>query len=417
MDLKGITWVGDIYQKFEARLLEVEEIMCEEAVKYVENQMQTVSDNVRKFYSDVMQDLSSPDPEDPANGAVSKLPVDLGADVGVHMKPDDGMKETCGKVDDMKQLIRDSKMTTDNGPDRLTVRERISVRRISRQHSRGILSNESNLGMHENSNCKNVSPKETSGITAPSNKHLIRHSTISKLPDQNLEASCDWNARLISPGSFEVTDHFSIEKSKNAIENAREHVLDVSFYKPSLDMSNITETGRHEGTASRPSCGNVLEESNATGACLNNGLDSMIEFSANGNMQTKKFAYEEDCVSNSDEWGIDSDKEGALIEEDMEIIQQMHKARLEETCILMKGDELHNVHRKGENKPYKKKIRDVFRSRNRSVRKEYEQLAVQFSSDPKSNQEESKTSLMATLSIKEANTSASHPSESEWELV
>lgn len=29
MDLKGITWVGDIYLKFEARLLEVEEIMCE----------------------------------------------------------------------------------------------------------------------------------------------------------------------------------------------------------------------------------------------------------------------------------------------------------------------------------------------------------------------------------------------------
>jgi hypothetical protein len=29
MDLKGITWVGDFYQKFEARLLEVEEIMCE----------------------------------------------------------------------------------------------------------------------------------------------------------------------------------------------------------------------------------------------------------------------------------------------------------------------------------------------------------------------------------------------------
>ena len=224
--------------------------------------MQTVSDNVRKFYSDVMQDLSSPDPEDPANGAVSKLPVDLGADVGVHMKPDDGTKETCGKVDDMKQLIRDSKVTTDNGPDRLTVRERISVRRISRQHGRGILSNEPSLGMHENSNCKNVSPSETSGITTPSNKHLIRYSTISKLPDQNVEASCDWNARLISPGSFEVTDHFSIEKSKNAIENARGHVLDVSFYKPSLDMSNITEIGRHEGTDSRPSCGNLLEESN-----------------------------------------------------------------------------------------------------------------------------------------------------------
>ena len=52
------------------------------------------------------------------------------------------------------------------------------------------------------------------------------------------------------------------------------------------------------------------------------------------------------------------------------------------------------------------------------MKKEYEQLAVQFRSDPKSIQEESTTSVMATLSIKEANRSSSHdPSESEWELV
>lgn len=101
----------------------------------------------------------------------------------------------------------------------------------------------------------------------------------------------------------------------------------------------------------------------------------------------------------------------------MEIIQQVDKAQLEETCVLMNGDELDGS-REGKNKPYKKKIRDVFSSRKRSVRKEYEQLAVQFRRDPKSNQEESKTSLMATPSIKEANRSSSHdPSESEWELV
>lgn len=416
MDLKGITWVGDFYQKFEARLLEVEEIMCEEAVKYVENQMQTVSGNVRKFYSDVMQDLCSPDSEDPANGAVSKLPVDLGADVGVHLKPDDGAKETCEKADDLRLLTGYSKMTTDNGPDRLPVRERISIRRISRQHSKGSLSNKSNLDMHGNSNCKNVSPKETSGITTPLSRHLIGYPTISELSDQNLEASCDWNARLITPGSVEFTEHFSVEKSKTEIENAREHMLDISFYKPSLDMGYITETGRHEGTDRRPSSVILLEESNAAGVCLNNGLISMTHFSANGNMQTNKFAYEEDFVSNSDEWGIDSDKDGTLIEEDMEIIQQVDKAQLEETCVLMNGGEL-DAPREGKNKPYKKKIRDVFSSRKRSVKKEYEQLAVQFRSDPKSIQEES-TSVMATLSIKEANRSSPHdPSESEWELV
>jgi len=37
----------------------------------------------------------------------------------------------------------------------------------------------------------------------------------------------------------------------------------------------------------------------AAGVCLNNGLVSIMDFYANGNMQTNKFAYEEDFVSNS----------------------------------------------------------------------------------------------------------------------
>ncbi|RQP03633.1 hypothetical protein POPTR_019G089900v4 [Populus trichocarpa] len=410
MDLKGITWVGDIYLKFEARLLEVEEIMREEAVKYVENQMQTVSNNVRKFYSDVMQDLCSPDSEDPANGAVSKFPVDSGADVGIYMKPEDGMEEKCGKADDPEQLAEDPKMTADSGSDCLPLRRRITVRRISRQHSKGSLSNKSNLDTDKNSNCNNVSPNEISGTTTLSSKF----SSNVELSDQNLEASCDQTARLATPGCVEVTDHFSMEESKNEIKNASKHVPEISFNKPSLDMVNITETGRHEGTDSRPSSRNLLEESN--GVCISNEFVSMIESAANGNMQTNKFAYEEDFVSNSDEWGIESDEDGTIIDEGMEIIRA-DKARLEEVCVLVNVDEFHHVPREGKNRPYKK-IRDVFRSRKRSVMKEYEQLAAQCSSDSKSKEEESITSLMPTLSIKEANRSLSHdPSESEWELV
>ncbi|KAJ6855608.1 hypothetical protein NC651_040301 [Populus alba x Populus x berolinensis] len=347
----------------------------QEAVKYVENQMQTVSNNVRKFYSDVMQDLCSPDSEDPANEAVSKFPVDSGADVGIYMKPEDGMEETCGKADDSKQLTEDPKMTTDSGSDCLPLRRRITVRRITRQHSKGSLSDKSNLDTDKSSNCNNVSPNEISGTTTLSSKFSsnVEHS------DQNLEASCDQTARLATPGCVEVTDHFSVEESNNEIKNASKHVPEISFNKPSLDMVKITETGRHEGTDSRPSSRNLLEESN-------------------------------------DEWRTESDEDDTIIDEGMEIIQ-VDKARLEEVCVLVNVDEFHHVPREGKNRPYKK-IRDVFCSRKRSVIKEYEQLAVQCSSDSISKQEESITSLMPTLSIKEANRSLSHdPSEPEWELV
>jgi hypothetical protein len=283
--------------------------------------MQTVSNNVRKFYSDVMQDLCSPDSEDPANGAVSKFPVDSGADVGIYMKPEDGMEEKCGKADDPEQLAEDPKMTADSGSDCLPLRRRITVRRISRQHSKGSLSNKSNLDTDKNSNCNNVSPNEISGTTTLSSKF----SSNVELSDQNLEASCDQTARLATPGCVEVTDHFSMEESKNEIKNASKHVPEISFNKPSLDMVNITETGRHEGTDSRPSSRNLLEESNgeffaqffliffsffvllecsiltsiSSGVCISNEFVSMIESAANGNMQTNKFAYEEDFVSNS----------------------------------------------------------------------------------------------------------------------
>ncbi|KAL6570769.1 hypothetical protein OROGR_000319 [Orobanche gracilis] len=57
MNFKGITWAGNIYQKFEAMCLEVEEVMYEDTIKYVENQVQKVGVSVKKFYSEVMQDL------------------------------------------------------------------------------------------------------------------------------------------------------------------------------------------------------------------------------------------------------------------------------------------------------------------------------------------------------------------------
>jgi len=205
-----------------------------------------------------MQDLCSPDSEDPANGAVSKFPVDSGADVGIYMKPEDGMEEKCGKADDPEQLAEDPKMTADSGSDCLPLRRRITVRRISRQHSKGSLSNKSNMDTDKNSNCNNVSPNEISGTTTLSSKF----SSNVELADQNLEASCDQTARLATPGCVEVTDHFSMEESKNEIKNASKHVPEISFNKPSLDMVNITETGWHEGTDSRPSSRNLLEESN-----------------------------------------------------------------------------------------------------------------------------------------------------------
>ncbi|MED6162237.1 hypothetical protein PIB30_068526 [Stylosanthes scabra] len=60
MDLKkvkGINWMGNIYNKFEAVCNGVDDIVGQDAVKYLENRFQNVGDSVKRFYSDVVQDL------------------------------------------------------------------------------------------------------------------------------------------------------------------------------------------------------------------------------------------------------------------------------------------------------------------------------------------------------------------------
>ncbi|KAF9661688.1 hypothetical protein SADUNF_Sadunf19G0094600 [Salix dunnii] len=309
-------------------------------------------------------------------------------------------KKKCGKADDSEKLTEDMKMTTDSGSDCHPLCRRITVRRILRQHSKGSMSNKSNLDTDKNYNCNNVSPKETSGITTPSRKYMIRYSSNAELSDQNPEASCDQTARLATPGCVEVTHHFSMEETKNETENASENMPDISFYEPSLDMVNITKTCGHEGTDSRPSSSNLLEESN--GVCISKEFVSMIESAANGNKQTYIFAYEED------ESRIESDEDDAIIDEHMEIIR-VDKASFE----------FHNVPREGKNRPYKAFCpTDSNYLIHHQILVNDEQLAVQCSSDSKSKQEESVTSSMPTLSIKEAKGSLFHdPSESEWELV
>ncbi|XP_022937199.1 uncharacterized protein LOC111443565 isoform X1 [Cucurbita moschata] len=62
MDLKhkGISWVGNMFQKFEAVCQEVDNIINQDKVEYVENRVSSASVNVKRLYSDVVQGLLPP---------------------------------------------------------------------------------------------------------------------------------------------------------------------------------------------------------------------------------------------------------------------------------------------------------------------------------------------------------------------
>lgn len=467
-DLKGISWVGNIYQKFEAMCLEVEEIMYQDTVKYVENQVQTVGSSVKKFYSDVMQDLLPPSSMDTAKGADSDLPLELYADVGFYMKPKVGMEGKHVKADDIEKLTEDPKMTfganaehppsfqalshVDNlfplsqgdsaggasrryGKRFLSNKSNLSTKKISerkigdsaggasKQYGEQCLSKKSNLDANKNSERENMSPNEKSGIIAPLEKELPRASSFYEPSNENDKASLDQRATITTSGSVDVTGHGIIDESKNAIENATEQMHDIPADGSSSDMVKLIESGMNKEMDMRPSsCGCSLAEENATDVCTDDEVVSLVESCANGEVQRSKISCEEDFVSNSgwlDDRIPDVNEVDTSIEHQLEIIQEVDKAKLDESCIIVDGDEFHFVpHSEGKSKSYKK-IRDVFSPRRRSMRKhEYEQLAIWPDSDSNPNQEDHVKNSMPSLSMKDAKRFPTPDfCESEWELL
>ncbi|XP_057796231.1 uncharacterized protein LOC131012311 isoform X3 [Salvia miltiorrhiza] len=90
MSFKGITWAGNVYEKFEAMCLEVEEAMYQDTVKYVENQVQKVGVSVKKFYSEVMDDMRPLSCIDPTSVADDLSPIPYGY-TDVNKKPTPGI--------------------------------------------------------------------------------------------------------------------------------------------------------------------------------------------------------------------------------------------------------------------------------------------------------------------------------------
>ncbi|XP_047172893.1 uncharacterized protein LOC124840813 isoform X1 [Vigna umbellata] len=109
MDVKGITWVGNMYQKFENMFLEAEDVIYQDTVKYIEDQMQAVRESVKKLYSDIMEDLL------PSNEKVGiELSIDKHAEAGLCKKPFQVSNERHVKTD-TKQSTEDSRI--DHGVD------------------------------------------------------------------------------------------------------------------------------------------------------------------------------------------------------------------------------------------------------------------------------------------------------------
>ncbi|KAG2712513.1 hypothetical protein I3760_04G130200 [Carya illinoinensis] len=431
MDVKGITWVGNIYQKFEAMCLEVEEVMYQDTVKYVENQVQNVGESVKKFYSDVVQDLVPPSSVDPVKALASDLSVDRYSDVGIHKNSKEAVKKVPVRVD-VDHLTENSKvivgMDKDFGRVPSLRKKKFSPSSVdsvkgtcpklcSGQHNNGSISNNSNMGVKNGPGHDNFSATEMSeGIV----NDLGRASSCLELLKENHGASCDHTVKISAPALAEVRGFDSISESSNALENAGDHMSDPSIASASPDLSVLASFVRNEGKEMRlPDSDGLSAEPNAVDICTFNGASSLVGLSLDSEVRHNEFDDME-VVSHperSDDWGLDG-IESTLSEPGVETSQQYVQLKLEETCVLVDGDELHFVlHKEGKRRPYKKKIREAFSSRMRSARKEYEQLAVWYGYDGESNQASSDSSMATHSVVDTKETKTQEFSETEWELL
>ncbi|XP_076945864.1 uncharacterized protein LOC143617089 [Bidens hawaiensis] len=365
MDLKGIAWVGHIYQKFEAMCLEVEEAMSQETAKYVENQVQTVGAGMKRFCSDVMQDLLPPSSKDLSRVAAADLSLNPYLEFGIHKKPVSSIKE-----DD--------------------------ATKISPVRVKGISENKSNS--------KDDLWEDWSAA-----------SFNWEISDKDEENN---SARMVTKALNEKPSTTVFSKSRPKIVNRSRRVSSSNIVRAER-IGTCESSGSNTSTSQ--SVGGVVSH---TDLCENNAHACVSSISSNVINNTKCGQSVGDEVFRPDT-GSSADCDTDLVEETkndaneqiMEPIGHESDSEFEETCVLVDGSDFCINHKQEIRRSYKKKIQNAFSLKKKSARKqEYKQLATQY------NTVDAETNIKSDVAITPACALSSELAthdllETEWELL
>lgn len=403
MDVKGITWVGNIFQKFEDIYVEVEDAVFEETVKYIGNQMQTVGESVKKIYSDVMQDLLP----DLGETSASELPIDQCTDVGFSKKSFQGSKKITVKAD-TNQKSADSRINDDVDNDVIHAEScDFGALFISGScnsvkgnnfisHERQCVGNmdiKSNLGSDENKQNKNMLASETGGEISLSKTDTCRASQSFELSHVNQN-----HAAIVSkPASAEETTIASVADCCTEIENDNtEEIPNVQVLAESAEEKKMHISSYSSSVQFGDPHGITMDSS----------------------LQPDNCSYHTIIVSHPETWDLDLQKIGTIIEQGHRTMQQDDELKLEETCVMVTRDELQSAPNEGGNlKTSKNKKRQPFSlSKKVSRRQEYEELAILHVNNEKGKGDCAEI-LCPTSNDDHKKLMLPDTSEPEWELL
>ncbi|XP_059277021.1 uncharacterized protein LOC132031171 isoform X1 [Lycium ferocissimum] len=400
MDMKGISWVGNIYQKFEAMCLEMEEAMYQDTARYVENQVQTVGASVKRFYSDVMLDLHPQFNIDPVKVAAADLSINPYAHTEIKKKLKANLKGHPRGIS--KELIDDTQV----------IKGKSKSGGVYRRQSVGI-------------------------------KEIVRdtHSPSKKSADLPLISrdAIKWSSHSKVRGGFEVaSDHMTISplasvKEPDSVEAGKEvsdHIIStkmpaagISINAAASDTSLSVDCGgqNQADVSNTSSAGDLLSDSHAD-RCTDKELAGEIASQISSNTHDDNVAKEEineSCKEGSDRSCSATPKNYDFIESDVEIVERYDVSKSDEACVMVEMDRLHVPQSSVKRKSYKKKLRQVFSTKKKSMRKEYEQLgALHGDQQPNIEAEDDKVMEVhaANLNTKKLSSANDH-SESEWEFL
>ncbi|KAL3821425.1 hypothetical protein ACJIZ3_007330 [Penstemon smallii] len=395
MDFKGIKWAGNIYQKFETMCLEVEEVMVEDTVKYVENKVQKVGVSVKKFYSEVMQDLLPPSYIDPVKVAAGDLPLNPYA----HTHTDIIKKP--------KQSIFDSQKE-----DKKTETQDENVNHLSPRSSRVFVENSNSelcsakskklgiqrrpIGIKRISNNKKISSPVNSVSGDTSTKlvcdEFVRQNkdgsecTLSAadkiIPIESLRQKKD-DYKCTSDACNKISSPESVSQKKDDSEcnlPASDKILSAENVKQKLDDSEFT-SAESEKILSTEFARQKKDDYECTTSSGHDLRSECIDASKkDGSVSESNISSNTWEVASAGMEVIESDEDNfdmEVIENDEVDFEPVEKSKLEETCVLVEGDddnELHFVQGIKKHKSYKKTIQDALSSKLRSPTKKQNQF-------------------------------------------
>lgn len=365
MDLKNISWFGNMYQKFEALCLEVEE----DTVNYVESQVQIVGESVKKFYSEVMQDLRPRSYVDPVK--VARNDLSLFAQNEIEKKAKENLVEQPGGVDMKPSGISINTVPCEVYPGKNNLGGK-------------------SLGIAENSK-DDQSLLKKSGSATPLSEERNRMASVYENRRGYSMARDHITVALPEFGNSECTSSLARGRaSKETTTGSCDHIPVVSMPV----ISSSIGAAASDTTSPVESSGLLVED--------------FALISSFGGPSLKSSERSQNC-------NIDVVETFDVTEQVMEMVELIDEQQLEETCVLIEGNKLRFPEQPVKHKSYKKKIREAFCSKKGSTR-EYEHLVAQHEGQPL-NREAEENVMPALVAKSNMKLSASGFPDSEWEII